>query len=105
MHKNNNDASGNYGIYQIIVEGKVFKIGKADLDRITKISGDPTRIHQQVTKLRKKYMKNNVFHIILEELFGYTTQQAKEVERTILRFVIAQQGGIIPEGNQKSFKL
>lgn len=53
MHKNSNEAIGNYCVYQIIVAGEVYKIGKADLDRITKCSGNPTRIHQQMRILKK----------------------------------------------------
>ena len=103
IHKNSNDAIGNYGIYEITVFGERYKIGKADLDRLTMFSGDPKRIHQQVRKLRKKYGNENVFYVILESLFGVTTQKAKALEREILR-LIYQQTRIIPEGNSKSFK-
>ncbi|GEM_PF-3865389 len=102
-HKNNNDAVGNYAVYQIMVRDKIYKIGKADIDRITKSSGDPTRIHQQVTELRKKYTRRGVFHIVVETMFGVTTQYAKEVEEAILELV-TQQMGYVPEGNQKSYK-
>jgi len=103
MHKNNNDASGNYGIYQIIVEGKVFKIGKADLDRITKISGDPTRIHQQIRILSLKYTEKNIVFRYLRKLFNVPTKEAKMLEHFFL-MEYYQANGIIPEGNQKSFK-
>ena len=101
-HKNSNDAVGNYCIYEIIVGGKVYKIGKADLDRITKSTNDPTRIHQQIVKLRKKYVSKSVFNSILEELFGVTTSEAKEAEKVILELIIFEIGEI-PEGNRKSY--
>ncbi len=104
MHKNHNEAKGNYAIYEITVNRKIYKIGKADLDRITLNSGNPTRIHQQIVKLRKKYGKRNVVHTILEELFGVKTQEAKDIEKALLR-LFYQQNGFIPEGNQKSFKI
>ena len=65
LHKNNNKAVGNYCVYQIIVEGEIYKIGKADPDRITKCSGDPTRIHQQVRKFRKIYSVDSVYNKLL----------------------------------------
>lgn len=103
-HKNSNDAVGNYGIYQIIMtDDVVYKIGKADLDRITKSTNTTTRIHQQVRKLRKKYVKQNVFYILLEELLGSTTSHAKKVEQAILEIVIMDMG-YVPEGNSKSYK-
>ena len=103
MHKNNNDALGYYGIYQIFVNGKSYKIGKADIDRIVKRTNDPVRIHQQVRKLRLKYGRENVYYEIMRWLFGYTTQQAKALEQEILVLVIRQMGEI-PEGNLKSYK-
>ena len=102
-HKNSNDAVGNYGIYQIMTDDVVYKIGKADLDRITKSTNTATRIHQQVRKLRKKYVKQNVFYILLEELLGSTTSHAKKVEQAILEIVIMDMG-YVPEGNSKSYK-
>jgi hypothetical protein len=101
MHKNNNEATGNYGIYQIIVDGITYKIGKADLDRITKATGDPTRIHQQIRKLRRKLVGKIVFYVLLETLLGYTTKHAKDVEYAILT-EIATQLGYVPEGNKNT---
>ena len=103
MHKNNNQALGNYGIYEIEINGKTYKIGKADLDRVIKSSGDPVRIRQQIRKLRRKYSTQKVYYTILERLFGYTTQEAKAMEKAILQEVITQIG-YVPEGNKKSYK-
>ncbi len=102
MHKNFNDAFGNFVIYEIIVDGISYKIGKADLDRITQSSGDPTRIHQQVRKLRLRYGKGNVFHNILDSLFGVTTEHAKKVEHEILMLYYLTRDEV-PEGNRNSF--
>ena len=102
-HKNNNEANGNFAVYEIVVNGKTYKIGKADLDRITLSSGNPTRIHQQIRKLRQKYGRQNVYHTVLETLLGVTTQQAKDVEKAILQLIYEREG-YIPEGNQNSFK-
>lgn len=103
MHKNNNDAVGNYGIYEIYVSGKLYKIGKADLDRITKCSGDPTRIHQQLRILRKKHGIDSVVYELVERLFGVTTSVAKEFEREFLKLYYELENEV-PDGNKKSFK-
>jgi len=103
MHKNSNNAIGNFGIYEIVVFGVTYKIGKADLDRLTLLSGSPTRIHQQIVKLRKKYGKGNVFFSIIETLIGVKTKEAKEMEHQFLWYYY-KQNGIIPEGNKRSFK-
>lgn len=102
MHRNNNAALGNYVIYEIVVNNITYKIGKADLDRLTQSSGNPTRIHQQVRKLRIKYGPQNVFQRVLEQLFGVTTAEAKNFERALLEYFY-EQNGFVPEGNQKSF--
>jgi len=47
-HLNNNKAISHFGLYEIYVNGELYKIGKADLERITKSTGLPTRLHQQV---------------------------------------------------------
>lgn len=103
MHKNSNEALGNDAIYEILVYRKTYKIGKADLDRITLSSGDPTRIHQQLRKLRLKYGVQNVIYDIVESLFGITTEEAKAFERAILQLVY-ERDNIVPQGNQKNFK-
>lgn len=41
-HLNSNDAVGHFGIYEIRVNGGLYKIGKADLSRVTKSSKLPT---------------------------------------------------------------
>jgi hypothetical protein len=104
MHKNNNGALGNYGIYEIVVNGITYKIGKADIDRITKSSGDPTRIHQQIRKLAKKYAVGNIFYRFLGKVIGLTTAEAKALEKALLQDFCVR-NGFVPEGNQKSFKL
>src|SRR5205807_7243301 len=52
---NGNDAVSQFGIYKIWVKDKLRKIGKVDLLRVTESSGLPTRLHQQVRKLKELY--------------------------------------------------
>jgi len=56
-HLNTNNATGNFGVYEIKVDGDLYKLGKADLDRVTQSSGLPTRVHQQVRKLQEVHGK------------------------------------------------
>ena len=102
-HKNLNDAVGNFCIYQILFDGKIYKVGKADFDRITQSTGIPTRIHQQMRILRKMYKRKQITHVISELLFGVSTLDAKLMEKKVLRFVY-EQTREEPDGNQKSFK-
>ncbi len=102
-HKNSNEAVGNYGVYEITIDGVTYKIGKADLDRITLSTNTPTRIHQQIVKLEKINTEKSVFHKILKSLFGAKTKTAKSIEQKILQQLF-ESNGIVPEGNKNSFK-
>ena len=84
MNKNRNEAIGNYAIYQLDLFEELHKIGKADAERITKSSGLPTRIHQQVRKLTKKHGEDDVEHAILEVMKNISTKEAKNREEEVL---------------------
>jgi hypothetical protein len=101
-HLNSNGATGNFGVYEIEVDGQLQKVGKADLDRITQSSQLPTRLHQQVTKLEKLHGVGNVEGKVVQELGTTTTQQAKLAEAARLQ-AIFEETGIVPKGNEKSF--
>lgn len=103
VHKNNNNALGNYCIYVIRIFKKIFKFGKADFDRITKSTGIPTRIHQQMRKLIAEYGKYNVTYELIIVKLNVTTAQAKELEQLYLNNYI-DEFNEIPEGNIKSHK-
>lgn len=102
-HKNNNEAKGNFNIYGIFLFKKLFKVGKADANRITQESGLPTRIHQQMRKLIQLFGRNNVFLFIFKYLIGVTTEEAKKTEGIILDDYFENNKNI-PEGNKKSYK-
>jgi len=102
-HKNKNKAKGNFGIYQITIFGKVFKFGKADLDRVTQTSGEPTRIHQQKRELKKTNDPDEVTHELVFKLQNTISKIAKQVEKQVIQQFF-EQTGEIPEGNKKSFK-
>ena len=102
-HKNSNNAIGDFCIYQIMIDNKIYKIGKADFDRITASTGIPTRIHHQIRILKKTYDSKLIRHRILEVLFGVSTLDAKRLEKKVLD-IVYQEMKEIPRGNQKNFK-
>ena len=67
LHLNTNAARGNFGVYKIEINNKLHKIGKTDLGRVTKSSGQPTRLHQQIRKLEKIHGKGNVVGNVIEK--------------------------------------
>ncbi|KMK52218.1 hypothetical protein RO21_02040, partial [[Actinobacillus] muris] len=102
LHLNSNKSKGNFGIYEIKINGEVYKYGKADLNRVTKSSGLPTRLHQQVRKLGNLYGKQNVEPRVIEKGLK-TTELAKQMETSKLDSFYRKYGKV-PLGNQKSYK-
>ncbi|NUQ22935.1 MAG: hypothetical protein HUU34_03210 [Saprospiraceae bacterium] len=99
-HKNNNNALGNFVIYIIRIGKKLFKVGRADGDRVTSSTGLPTRLHQQVRKLRKDH--SDVEGVVVEKGLE-STKSAKSAEASLLQKIFGKTGKI-PDGNKKSFK-
>jgi hypothetical protein len=85
LHKNANDAIGNFTIYAIKVGKEIWKVGKADSDR-TRPNGTPERVAQQIQRL-KKHLENkfDVTWVSLKTLKDATTQYAKEVEKGLIQ--------------------
>jgi hypothetical protein len=80
VHLNKNQAFGNFGVYDLNVNGALYKVGKVDLDRVTQSSGLPTRVHQQVRELRKVFGEVNVQPGQITPLGRTTTASAKLAE-------------------------
>ena len=97
-----NDAVSDLGIYDIEVNGTLHKVGKADLVRVTKSSGLPTRLHQQVRKLEKTHGKGNVQGQVAENLGQTTTRAAKAAENARIKSFVDRTGSA-PIGNEKSY--
>ena len=103
LSKNKDDHVGNFIIYEITIDDEVYKFGKADEDRITKSSGLPTRLHQQLRKLRKLYPEiGRVRGRVVSTLKNVTTKEAKEVETKTIQDYFNSTGKV-PEDNKKSF--
>lgn len=105
VHLNSNEAKGHFGIYEIEIDGLLYKVGKADLDRITLSSGLPTRLHQQIRKLEKIHGKGHVAGQVVDDLgkIKNSTAQAKAAEKARIR-AIYEKTGNVPLGNERSFK-
>ncbi len=101
---NSNAAVSNFGIYEILVNGQLFKIGKADLARKTLSSGLPTRLHQQVRKLEAVFGKGNVVGRVVDNLGFVTTEAAKVAEHAKI-LENFKTTGMLLIGNWKSFSL
>ncbi|SDZ51886.1 RHS repeat domain-containing protein, partial [Pseudomonas salomonii] len=103
LNLNTNGAQGNFGVYEIRIDGELHKYGKADMNRVTKSSGNPTRLHQQVEKLERLNPGKTIKGTILQSGIS-TTEAAKTIETAKLDAHYKKTGGLIPEGNKKSYK-
>ncbi|KGN79349.1 hypothetical protein HW49_06250 [Porphyromonadaceae bacterium COT-184 OH4590] len=103
INLNSNNAVGNFGVYEIYIDDKLYKIGKADLGRVTKSSGQPTRLHQQLRKLQELHHPNSVIRGEVVEKGFKTTAEAKAAETARLQAHYDKTGEIL-DGNKKSFK-
>jgi hypothetical protein len=89
---NSKDAVSNFGICEIRVNGFLFKIGKADLNRVTKSTGLPARLHQQIRELKKVFGKENVKGIVIKDFGTATTLRAKQMEHQVLKQTFEELG-------------
>jgi RHS repeat-associated protein len=101
-HLNSNSATSNFGIYEINVNGELYKVGKADLSRVTRSSGLPTRLHQQLRKLVQIHGMGSVEGNVAKQLGVVTTAEAKLAEKVRLQDFF-EETGKVPPGNEKSF--
>ncbi|ECA8972391.1 RHS repeat-associated core domain-containing protein [Salmonella enterica subsp. enterica serovar Omuna] len=99
---NTNTATGNFGVYDIRIDGELYKYGKADLNRVTQSSGLPTRLHQQVRKLQEMYPDKQVVGTVLES--GHETTSLAKAAETARLDAHYKSTGQIPDGNKKSYK-
>src|SRR5690606_38992104 len=97
VHLNSNNAVSQFGLYEIHVNGSIYKIGKADLGRVTLSSGLPTRLHQQLRLLRKVFGQENVVGSVVVNLGQTTTAMAKIAERAWIKKSL-ELTGFVPLG-------
>lgn len=100
---NTNSAVSEFGLYETQIYGELNKVGKADLGRVTKSTGLPTRLHAQVRKLEKIHGKGSVQGQVVENLGQTTTAAAKAAEHARIKASV-DRTGTVPPGNEKSYK-
>lgn len=103
VNLNSNNATSKFGVYELKVNGQLHKVGKADLNRVTQSSGQPTRVHQQVRTLGKTHGAENVSGEVVQNLGQTTTAQAKVAETARLQGIYDKTGQV-PPGNARSFQ-
>jgi len=103
VNLNNNNAVSKFGVYEVTVNKQLYKVGKADLNRVTQSSGQPTRLHAQVRVLAKTHGTENVSGKVVQNLGKTTTAQAKAAETARLQ-AIYDKTGKVPPGNARSFQ-
>ncbi len=103
VNLNSNSAVLNFGLYEIEVNSALHKVGKADLNRVTQSSGLPTRLHQQLRKLREIHGKTNVDGQVVDELGNVSTAAVKAAENARIQRILDETGSV-PPGNSSSFR-
>ena len=98
LHKNNNDYVGHQGVYQIEIDGKLYKYGKADMTT-TAANGKPKRLQDQISKLKKQNPNSDVTGDVIYENKNISTRDVKRVETTMVQRY-ANNNGELPSGNQ-----
>lgn len=100
-HKNKSEAISNYCIYAIFIDFETFKIGKADLDAVTK-EGTPIRIQSQINFLGGLISISRIKFKIFVKLYNTTTKEAKKKEKEELDKYY-EKTGTVPPGNKNSY--
>jgi len=105
VHKNSNSYRGTQAIYEIKVNGKTYKFGKADATKKSEIDGKklPKRTADQMKGLYAEYGKKNVSVTVIFEKKNITTKEIKRIETgKILQHL--KKHGTIPYGNRGHMK-
>jgi len=98
-HKNSNDYTGHQGVYDIKVDGELYKYGKADMTKTSKTTGEPKRLQSQLNKLQKENPLADIQGKILHQDKNITTKEIKKVETQKIQ-EYKNKNGKNPPGNQ-----
>jgi hypothetical protein len=99
VHKNSNDYVGHQGVYEIKVDGKLHKYGKADMTQ-TSSTGNPKRLQTQINKLQKQNPNSQVSGKIIYENKNISTAKIKQVETKAVQGYYVKNKQSYPPGNQ-----
>ncbi|WP_116524852.1 RHS repeat domain-containing protein, partial [Seonamhaeicola aphaedonensis] len=108
LHKNNNKYKGHQGVYEIKINGKVYKYGKADMTKMAKTKL-PVRLQSQIRKLQKRFPKRKITGKVIFEQTEITTKkvkevEAKKVEKHVKKFKKFPKGNIFEKTRSRRFK-
>ena len=98
LHKNNNNYKGDQSVYEITIDGKLHKFGKADGTDLA-ANGNPNRLESQVNKLQKKNPNSEVDGSVIYNNENITTKNIKKVETDQVQNYVDEFGDF-PPGNQ-----
>jgi RHS repeat-associated protein len=79
VHKNANAYVGNQGVYEIKIDGKLYKYGKADMTKISS-TGNPVRLQSQINKLQRLNPNAQITGKVLYQNQSISTLDIKKVE-------------------------
>ena len=99
LHKNSNIYVGDQSVYEIKIDGELFKYGKADATNVDSTTGKPKRLQSQLNKLSEEHPNSLIEGKVLENYTNISTKDIKAIETKYIQEYI-NQNGKLPEGNQ-----
>ncbi len=98
LHKNDNAYRGDQSVYEIVIDGNLYKYGKADATDLA-INGNPNRLEKQVNSLQKKHPNSDISGEVIYNNTDITTKNIKQVETDQVQNYV-DEFGEYPPGNQ-----
>lgn len=101
IHGNKNTYRGPQSLYEIKINGKTYKFGKADATSKAGKEKLPKRLHDQLRGLRKKYPNSQVTGKVLREFRDISTKEIKKIETQLIKRYSKKygKGKYVPPGN------
>ena len=99
LHKNANNYVGHQGVYEIKMDGEVYKYGKADMTNTSATTGQPTRLQSQLNKLQRKNPDAIIEGEVIHSDENISTKDIKKVETNKVQDHI-NKNKKYPPGNQ-----
>ncbi len=99
LHKNDNNYVGYQAVYQIKIDGKLYKYGKADMTDLSKTTGKPNRLQSQINTLIKENPTKRVSGNVIYENKNISTLDVKKIETKAVQNYV-NKNGKFPKGNQ-----
>jgi hypothetical protein len=98
-HKNTNTYIGPQCVYEIRINGSLYKYGKADMTNLSTTTGNPVRLQSQLNKLQRQFPGSRISGKVLYENPNISTSKIKIVETRYIQQYYDKYG-TLPTGNQ-----